>query len=178
MDSIAITDNNKRFNKGKGYSENVVIRNSSVAEHDESIEVMESHFDDQENGKVGIFWFDRRDRVLFGVVAVDKDDITKPCSGGLLTCSQLHVKVWQKGYNKQKFKQNGIGPFVGDYKDTPRGRVFYNPRTETYEIRVGDWIEQNRDAIDEIVEEFDLEGKKYEVIKDHHWNIGNGWENF
>lgn len=162
---------------GNSYKE-IEIRDSSVAEHEESMELMASHFKDQENGKVGIFWFDRVDRVLFGVVAVDKNDFEKPnVGGGLITCSQLHYKVWQKGFNKQKFKQNGKGPFVGDYKDTPRGRVFYNPTTDTFEIKVGSWIDQNPDALDEIIDEFDLYNSKYVVIKDYHWDIGNGWEN-
>lgn len=155
------------------------LRTLTVAEHNEAIDVMAAHLDDQDNGKVGIFWFDRRDRVLFGVVAIDKDSFAGPNTGdGLITCRELHYKVWQKGYNKQKFKQNGIGPFVGDYKDTPRGRVFFNPRTDTYEIKVGNWIHDNQDAIPEIIEEFDLQNCKFEVQIDYHWDIGSGWENF
>ena len=156
----------------------ILIRNTSAEEHEESIELMSSHLYDQENGKVGIFWFDRKDRVLFGIIAIDKDSFDKPNAGGLITCRELHYKVWQKGFNRQKYKLNGVGPYIGDYKDTPRGRVFYNPSTDTYEIKVGEWIEDNQDAIVEIIEEFDLQNCKYEVIKDYHWDIGNGWENF
>lgn len=158
---------------------NISIRNTTPEEHDNSIEVMASNLDTQNNGKVGIFWYDRFNKVLFGVIAVDKDSIAKPnVGGGLITCYELHKKVWQKGYNKQKYKLNGEGPFTGDYKDTPRGRVFFNPATATFEIKVGNWIEDYPQAIDEVVDEFDLEGAKIEVIKDFHWDIGNGWENF
>lgn len=156
-----------------------IIRQSTEQEHSESIDVMERHLNNQDAGKVGIFWYDIRTKSLFGVIAVDKDQFSKPnAGGGLITCNELHYKVWQKGYNKQKFKLNGKGPFKGDYKDTPRGRVFYNPKTETYEIKVGDWIDDHKNAIDEILYEFDLEDKNYEIIKDFHWDIGNGWENF
>ena len=155
------------------------IRESTQEEHDNSIKVMEEHFYDQDNGKVGIFWYDIRDEILFGVIAIDKDSFDKPnAGGGLITCRELHYKVWQKGYNKQKYKLNGKGPFVGDYKDTPRGRVFFNTNTDKFEIKVGDWIDKYPEAIDEIISEFDLEDCDYEIIKDHHWNIGSGWENF
>ena len=154
------------------------VRETTEDEHNNSIEIMASHLDSQDNGKVGIFWYDRFKKVLFGVIAVDKDSIAKPnAGGGLITCSELHTKVWQKGYNKQKYKLNGEGPFRGDYKDTPRGRVFYNPASDSYEIKVGNWIDEYPDAINEIIEEFDLQNCKKEVIKDFHWDIGNGWEN-
>lgn len=156
----------------------IKIRKTTDSEHDDAINIMAEHLDDQNNGKVGIFLFDVRDRVLFGVVAIDKDSFSKPnAGGGLITCRELHFKIWQKGYNKQKYKLNGKGPYVGDYKDTPRGRVFYNPATDTYEIKVGNWITSNQDAITEIVDEFDLDGCNYEVHIDSHWDIGNGWEN-
>lgn len=156
-----------------------IVQQTTKEEHDKSIAVMEKYLHDQDGGKVGIFWYDTQTKSLFGVVAVDKDQFSGAnAGGGLITCRELHYKVWQKGFNKQKFKLNGKGPFVGDYKDTPRGRVFYNIKTETYEIKVGDWIDKHPEAIDEILYEFDLDDKKYKVIKDFHWDIGSGWENF
>lgn len=158
--------------------EGITIRETTEDEHDESIEIMSSHLDTQDNGKVGIFWYDRFKNVLFGVVAVDKDSFKKPnAGGGLITCSELHKKVWAKEYNKQKHKYNGVGPFRGDYKDTPRGRVFYDPGTDTYLIKVGKWIDEYPQALGEIIVDFDLQGCDVEVIKDYHWDIGNGWEN-
>ena len=155
------------------------VKHSTEEEHNNAIESMAAHFDDQDNGKVGIFWYDVRYKTLFGVIAVDKDSFEKPnVGGGLISCRELHAKVWAKGFNKQKYKYNGKGPFVGDYKDTPRGRVFFNPHTDTFEIKVGSWINDHRDAIDEIISEFDLYNCKFEIIIDSHWDIGNGWENF
>lgn len=153
-------------------------RISTVMEHDNSIEVMAQHLDDQDNGKVGIFWYDSKTKSLFGVVAIDKDSFARPnVGGGLISCRELYVNVWKKGFNKQKFKLNGVGPFIGDYKDTPRGRVFYNPATDTFEIKVGNWIKEYPEAVNEIIDEFDLTGYNYEIIIDYHWDIGNGWEN-
>lgn len=160
------------------YPLDLEIRTATVMEHDAAIEAMAEHFDDQENGKVGIFWYDITTKSLFGVIAVDKDSFAKPnAGGGLITCRELHQSVWKKGYNKQKLKLDGKGPFIGDYKDTPRGRVFYNHHSDTFEIKVGEWIKQHPEAIDEIICEFDLAGYKHEVIIDYHWDIGSGWEN-
>lgn len=155
------------------------IHHASKDEHDNAIEAMAAHMDTQDNGKVGIFWYDVAHKALFGVVAVDKDSFEKPnVGGGLISCRELHAKVWAKGFNRQRFKYNGEGPFIGDYKDTPRGRVFYNPSTDTYEIKVGNWINDHKEAIDEIIMEFDLMDCKYSIMIDSHWDIGCGWENF
>ena len=156
----------------------ISIRPCTIVEHNEGIEAMGAHFDDQDAPKVGIFWFDRASSSLFGVVAIDKNSYSKPnVGGGLITCRELHKHVWQKGYNRQKFKLNGVGPFVGDYKDTPRGRVFYNPHTNTFEIRVGSWFKDHPESYQEIIDEFDLQNVKTEIIIDWHWDIGSGWEN-
>lgn len=161
-----------------GKSHSCQVSESSINEHNNAIDAMAAHLDSQDNGKVGIFWYDKNTKSLFGVVAIDKDSFSKPnVGGGLITCYELHKKVWQKGFNKQKYKLDGKGPFIGDYKDTPRGRVFYNPHTDTYEIKVGNWINDYPEAIGEIIDEFDLENYKYEVMTDYHWDIGNGWEN-
>lgn len=161
---------------GKSYS--CSVNSSTSEEHNQAIEAMAAHLDEQENGKVGIFWYDVKTKSLFGVIAIDKDSFAQPnVGGGLISCRELHVNVWKKGYNKQKYKLDGKGPFIGDYKDTPRGRVFFNPHTDTFEIKVGQWINNHPEAISEIIEEFDLEGYNYKVITDYHWDIGNGWEN-
>lgn len=155
------------------------VKNASQEEHDTAIEAMSAHLEDQDNGKVGIFWYDVRHKALFGVIAVDKDSFEKPnVGGGLISCRELHAKVWAKGFNRQKYKLDGKGPFVGDYKDTPRGRVFYDPSRDLYLIKVGSWIHDHHEAIDEILDEFDLRGLNFEISVDSHWDIGCGWENF
>ena len=117
-----------------------------------------------------------RTKSLFGVIAVDKDSFSKPnVGGGLISCKELHKNIWKKEFNKQKFKNNGIGPFIGDYKDTPRGRIFYNPNNNQYIINVGSWIKEHTECIDEIIEEFNLENENYSVEIAEHWEIGCGW---
>ena len=155
------------------------IRSASENEHNDSMESMLAHKEEQDNGKVGIFWYDISHNALFGVIAIDKDSFEKPnVGGGLITCRELHSKVWAKNYNRQKYKFDGKGLFNGDYKDTPRGRVFFNPKTNSFEIKVGSWIKDFPQAIDEILDEFDLRDSTFEIITDSHWDIGNGWENF
>ena len=152
------------------------ITQSSDEHIQNTMDVMSSNLDTQEKPKVGIFWYDTRDKVLFGVVAVDKDSFSKPnVGGGLISCRELHKAVWAKGFNKQKFKLNGVGPFVGDYKDTPRVRIFYNPQTNHYTINVGSWIREHTECIDEILSEFNLENEDFSVEIAPHWDIGCGW---
>lgn len=152
------------------------IKTSSDEHMKNAMDVMSSNLETQDNPKVGIFWYDIRTKSLFGVVAVDKDSFAKPnVGGGLISCYELHKTVWKKGFNKQKFKNNGIGPFVGDYKDTPRGRIFYNPKNDQFIINVGSWIKEHTECIDEILDEFDLNNQNYSIEIAPHWEIGCGW---
>lgn len=120
---------------------------------------------DKEEPCVGIFWYDDRSDKLFGVRKYplnDKDHISR-CSDGI-TCKELHKYVWKKEYNYRKFHDNGkTYPFVGDWKDTPRGRIFYNENDDTFYIYVGTWIKDNKDAFEMIVDEFYLNEVDYEI---------------
>lgn len=151
-----------------------------VSEHDiqNMMDVMRANMDTQNNPKVGIFWYQMVGKRLFGVIAVDKDSIKRPnVGGGLITCNELHKDVWKKKYHQQKYKNGGKGPYVGDYKDHARGRVFYNPTTDEYTVTVGSWIDECPEAKEMIIEEFNLFNVKCKFEKNIHWEIGNGWEN-
>lgn len=142
------------------------------------MDVMRANMDTQNNPKVGIFWYQMVGKRLFGVIAVDKDSIKRPnVGGGLITCNELHKDVWKKKYHQQKYKNGGQGPYVGDYKDHARGRVFYNPSTDEYTITVGSWIDECPEARAAIEDEFNLTGTNHKFEKNIHWEIGNGWEN-
>jgi hypothetical protein len=91
----------------------------------------------QDNPKVGIFWYDVRDKELFGVVAVLPDNCAS--SHGLKTVSTLQRDFWKKQFHKQKFSDKQ-GPYVGDYQDTPRGRVFCDKDETLFIVKVGSWI--------------------------------------
>lgn len=138
---------------------------------------MSEHLNDDVTPKVGIFWYNRGKQELFGVVKRDYDDVDLRPSHGLVTCKELHVNVWKRGFHRQKFKCNGVGPFIGDYKDKPRGRVFYCPTTGDFIIKVGSWIQEFPEAVSLIVKEFNLELDDYRVEVSSHWDIGSGWEN-
>lgn len=152
----------------------------NVSEHDiqNMMDVMRANLETQNNPKVGIFWYQMVGKRLFGVVAVDKDSIKRPnVGGGLITCNELHKDIWKKKYHQQKYKNGGNGPYVGDYKDHARGRIFYNPTKDEYTITVGSWIDECPEAKEMILEEFNLFGVNYKFEKNIHWEIGNGWEN-
>ena len=154
----------------------IITDNISESEYEEMIRFMENNRGHGNDPKVGIFWWNEQLNELFGVVSHPTSDYSKPnCGGGKISCSELHEDVWKKQYYKQKFKKNGIGPFRGPYQDTPRGRIFYNINTDTYEICVGEWINKYPDAIDEIIDEFDLYNVKHTIEIKDHWNIGQTW---
>lgn len=164
----------KKFLKDNGIS----IDTTTASDEENMMEAMRVNLDRQDNPKVGIFWYQQVAKRLFGVIAIDKDSIKKPnVGGGLITCYELHKDVWKKRFREQKYKNNGVGPYVGDYKDHARGRVFYNPSTDTYQIGVGSWINDCPEAKEMIIEEFNLQNQKYEFKIIIHWEIGMGWEN-
>ena len=159
-------------------SPRIIIRDATQTEYQNAIDVMQANMGTQDNPKVGIFWYQPYGNQLFGVVAVDKDSIVRPnVGGGLVSCYELHKDVWKKEYNRQKYKNHGVEPYKGDYKDKPRGRVMYNPATDTYQIMVGSWINEHLEAIDVICKQFNLSNQNVEVIRSIHWEIGMGWEN-
>lgn len=126
--------------------------------------------------KVGIFWYNRAKNELFGVVSHKVSDYSRAnASDGRITCSEMHEDIWKREFRKQKYHGNGEGPFVGAYQDKPRGRVFYNMDTDTYEVAVGKWLEDYPQAYDLILEEFNLPKEKTAPKYAIHWDIGMSW---
>lgn len=148
-------------------------------ELDEAMRLMQSNRGKGDEPMVGIFWYSPQRDELFGVRSHRISDYTKANSRtefGSVSCSEMHEDVWKKEFHRQKYKNDGIGPYVGAYEMTPRGRIFYNPDTEVFTIAVGSWIEQYPQAVPLIVEEFNLAGTTYEVKTAHHWDIGQKWQ--
>lgn len=107
--------------------------------------------------KVGIFWYSIGRDELFGVISHPVDDYSRAnASEGRITCSELHEDIWKKEYYKQKFKNNGIGLFIGQYQDKPRGRIFFNIIDNTYEVATGKWLQDYPHVYDMIIKEFNL----------------------
>ena len=55
------------------------------------------------------------------------------------------------------------------------GSIFYDPDTEVFTIAVGSWIGQYPQAVELIVDEFNLRQTQYEVKSARHWDIGQKW---
>ena len=154
----------------------VEVGEFSEEQYKEAMDTMAVNRGAGEEPKVGIFWYNATLKQLFGVVTHKRTDYLKPnAGGGLITCSEMHEDVWKKEFRKQKYHQGGIGPFKGEYQYKPRGRVFYSPGNDQYIIAVGSWIDENKEAIDLIIEEFDLPREKTIVQKATHWDIGQTW---
>ena len=157
-------------------SAEVKVGEFSDEQYKEAIDTMAKNRGVGDEPKVGIFWYNATLQQLFGVVTHKRTDYLRPNSGGgLITCSEMHEDVWKKEFRKQKYHGDGTGPFKGEYQMKPRGRVFYSPVEDQYIIAVGSWIDEHPDAIDIIIEEFDLPREKTIVKKASHWDIGQTW---
>lgn len=147
-------------------------------ELDEAMRLMQSNRGKGDEPMVGIFWYSPQRKVLFGVRSHRISDYTKANARsefGSISCSEMHEDVWKKEYHRQKYKNDGIGPYTGAYEMVPRGRIFYNPNTEVFTIAVGSWVHQHPEAVPLIVDEFNLGAAIYEVKTAHHWDIGQKW---
>ena len=170
LDGIEIVDNAKEEDA------DVTVGQFSDAQYLEAMETMKRNRGAGDEPKVGIFWYNATLKELFGVVTHKRTDYLRPnAGGGLITCSEMHEDVWKKEFRRQKYHGGGIGPFKGEYQMKPRGRVFYSPAEDQYIIAVGSWIEGCTEAIDLIIEEFDLPKEKTIVQKATHWDIGQTW---
>ena len=113
--------------------------------------------------EVGSFYYDLKDKKLILVDTISMEKATET-DNGTRTTDKLHMDVWE---------ENGM---QGNYMDTPRGRVFYNSKTNEYEIMVGDWVKDAPNVKELVIKRFHLENQKVVVKQDEHWDIGNGFE--
>lgn len=92
------------------------------------MDIMSANRGHDNEPKVGLFWYNRSNKSLFGVVSHRISDYDRAnASEGRITCSEMHEDVWKREFRKQKYQNGGIGPFIGAYQDKPRGRIFYKP---------------------------------------------------
>ncbi len=154
----------------------VRVQEFSAEQYKEAMDVMAANRGKDEEPKVGIFWYNRAKKELFGVVTRKVSDFTKTnARGGLITCTEMHEDVWKKGFRRQKYHGDGTGPYVGAYEDKPRGRIFYSPSADEYIIAVGQWVNDCPEVVDLIVDEFNLPAEKTLVQCAEHWDIGQKW---
>lgn len=144
-------------------------------------------------GEVGIFWYSPELKQLFGVKTEAVDDLKG------LTGVALHEKLWKKEWNKAFHhnmepkltlnpKEGSIylwyAEHYGNYKNVPRGRIFFLKQNKKFLIKTGNWINDSKYVDDTeyvkklIIEAFNLSEEKYKFVIESHWDIGNGWENY
>lgn len=143
----------------------IIIRDTTEEEHRRAIEMMESFLEIQDNPKVGTFFYDPNGNVLYGVLALLPEGLAKN-QDELMTVRTTQREIWDKGMLKQQQKYNGEGPFKGEYENTLRGFVAYNLSDNMFELHVGDWFNKYPEALDGIIEEFDLSGCNIKTIID------------
>lgn len=152
------------------------VKKYSEQDYTAIIKQMEANRGHGEDPKVGIFWYNPAWKELFGVVSHPVRDYSRAnASDGRITCSEMHEDVWKKECNRQKHHGDGSGPFIGPYEQKPRGRIFYLPDEDKYEIASGHWIDEYPEAKQLIIEEFNLPEEKTFVRYAIHWDIGHSW---
>jgi len=158
----------------------VEVIHSSEQEHSDAINLMKG-FMDNGKPKVGIFWYNYADNILFGVEKGDVELYTN--QGNIITYPKLHKTYWQKQHHRAIVKGDTNSIFYKEHNYTliPRGRIFLEG--DTFYVNVGSWINgevNGQNCIDKeklrelIIDEFNLPDNFIFRI-DYHWNIGNEW---
>jgi hypothetical protein len=142
----------------------------SVQERKAVMETMIDNFDQQDEPKVGIFWYDEKTDSLLGVNKSFAEELQYN-SRGLKTVRILHKQWWQREKNKRQAKGEELGIFCADYTQIPRGRIFAT-KEGLFQLMCGSWI--NEHIINLVKGEFDLQNVPFEVKIDEHWEIGHG----
>lgn len=123
---------------------------------------MKSHLGETKP-EVGSFYYDIQNKKLMLVDTIPMD-LARDSGNGIKTTDKLHKTIWNEN------------DMQGSYMDTPKGRVFYNSKTNEYEIMVGDWVKDAPNVKDLVIKRFHLENQKVVVKQDEHWDIGNGFD--
>lgn len=164
---------NKVAESQEGYN---AVREAEDDLYQRAMEAMDATLSEQENPKVGIFWYSPQLQDVFGVVAIDAATAPKSGNSGLRTCKELHKYIWKKQFNYDK-AHNVNSPFHGDYKYTPRGRVFYDDELDVYHVMIGAWMNDHPEAQSKIRAAFNLTDPDLHVVFERgiHWEIGMGY---
>ena len=135
-------------------------------------QIMADNKELQDDPEVGIFWYDTKNHELFGIREALAEDVpfkyTSLFSSRARTCTPLHEQVWRKEHFR-----GADSRFNGDYTKIPRGRVF-EVEDQGFVICVGSWINDYPEAVDIIIDRFELP-EDSEILIDSHWELGHGW---
>jgi len=146
----------------------------SEQEREEMMKLMRDNFDFQDEPKLGIFWYDENEDVLFGVVKIEAIDV--PFAGAFAerkTIRSLHKSWWTKQKMRYRAGKEKNPIYEGDYTKIPRGRIFQRKTDNVFEVMCGSWMTEH--IMELVIDEFDLQTQNVEKVIDEHWEIGHGW---
>lgn len=147
---------NKFLFKKENNKEPEEIFVASEQDMQEMMEIMDANLEKDEP-KVGIFWYDPIEKIIFGEVTLNAYTASENSKLNKITCTELHKNIWKINYNKYKRRNSSEFKYYnGDYKNTPRGRIFYLKEEDEFHIMVGSWIHDYPEAIKKIKEVFNL----------------------
>lgn len=158
------------------------LRKITADDNELLMETMRENADYQDAPKVGMFWYNPERNRLVGIRSAYADDLSFN-SKGRKTVRDLHHKVWSK------VRTDAIADgssdaiwYEEDYTQVPRGRVFQievpDSDAEYFEILVGSWINRYPQAMQLILDEFNLAGTEYQFVHSEHWDEGRGTSEF
>ena len=154
-----------------GVFEQIPNLQMSEQEREAVMKTMSDNFANQDEPKVGIFWYNEDTGELFGISKIEASELQFNYNG-LKTVKTLHKSLWLKQKNRAVSKGKDPGIFIKNYTQVPRGRIFQK-KDGVYQLMCGSWI--NEQIVDLVKEEFDLKNVQIEVKIDGHWEIGHGW---
>ncbi len=156
-------------------SDNNNILHTSTSEHRELVDVMRG-FMDNGKPKLGIFWYNTALGTLFGIEKEDADNV--PFVNGKATTGKLHKTFWQKQHHRAEAKGDTASIYYSEHNYTmiPRGRIFLDEATNHFYVCVGHWLNDiDQEHFREVLEdEFNLP-TNFDLVIDHHWDLGHGW---
>lgn len=122
---------------------------------------------DLDTGMVGLWWIYDQE-VIGRIVPVDDGEDDR----GFIqySCTKNHLTEWSNVVTTQLPESaQHILPY--GYRCIERGRVVYNIRAHVYEIICSDAVANDKSQIQLIVDAFQLNGERYDVLTDGHYRI-------
>lgn len=142
------------------------LESLSEKDYKEMMDIMNHLYEIRNNPKVGFFWFDIEDKVIFGETGEFVSEIKDYTYSNIVSCPMSYQKVWN---DKIRSKSIDIDSkyFKGDYKDKPRGEIIYLKDIDMFYVFMDKCVYECPDVIPLINEYFNLD--KPEVIDKVKW---------
>lgn len=83
-----------------------------------------------------------------------------------------HLNLWKQVVKDNTNNDNDFNDIYSKgYKSLERGRVIFNLRTQCYEILCSEKLFQNLEFRQNVINQFNLTGNRYEFIKCNHYYV-------